>query len=262
MNTYRLAALQNHAAVLDEAALQHREMPMLTPDDPQLSVVEAYEVQDLVIERRIARGERQVGMKMGLTSRAKMEQVGVDEPIYGVLTSGMIVNDGGTVELGGLCHPRCEPEIAFVMARDLTGPVTPSEALAAVRGVCAALEVIDSRYRDFKFTLPDVIADNTSAARFVLGSSLVAPDAFDLGNLGILLEVDGAIVDTASSAAVLDHPARSLAELANMLAHRGRGLRAGDIVLSGGATAAIALAPGMHVRAIVEKLGSAELRAA
>jgi 2-oxo-3-hexenedioate decarboxylase len=172
----------------------------------------------------------------------------------------MIVNDGGTVRLEEHCHPRVEPEIAFILREDLRGPVTPVQALAAVSGACAALEVIDSRYRDFKFTLPDVIADNTSAARFVLGSALMPVHGLNLGNLGIIFEVNGEIVETGSSAAVLDHPARSLAELANMLARRGDYLRAGQIILSGGATAAVPLNAGDHIRVMVEEIGTAELR--
>ncbi|MBC8145671.1 MAG: fumarylacetoacetate hydrolase family protein, partial [bacterium] len=181
---------------------------------------------------------------------------------YGVLTSSMIVNDGGTVRLSEMCHPRVEPEVAFILKKDLHGPVTPVQAMAAVSGVCAALEVIDSRYRDFKFTLPDVVADNTSAARFVLGSNAIAPEGLDIGNLGIIFEINGVIVETGSSAAVFEHPARSLAELANMLARRGEYLRAGQIVLSGGATAAVELNAGDHVRAIIEDIGIAELRVA
>jgi 2-oxo-3-hexenedioate decarboxylase len=199
-------------------------------------------------------------MKMGLTSRAKMEQMGVHEPIYGHLTSSMIVNDGGVIRLSELCHPRVEPEVAFIMKEDLRGPVTPAQALRAVAGACAALEVIDSRFKDFKFTLPDVIADNTSASRFVLGSELVSVDGVNLGNLGMIMEINGAIVEIGSSAAIYEHPARSLAELANMLARRGEHLMAGQIILTGGATAAVAVKEGDRVRLVVEELGTAEFR--
>lgn len=254
--------LQRLAEVVDTAALTATEIAMLTGEGREIAIDDAYGIQSASIARRLERGERAVGMKMGLTSRAKMEQVGVHEPIYGVLTSSMIVNDGGIVRLEEHCHPRVEPEIAFILRTDLRGPVTPVQALAAVEGACAALEVIDSRYRDFKFTLPDVIADNTSAARFVLGSTLVPVEGLNLANLGIIFEINGRIVETGSSAAVLEHPARSLAELANMLARRGEYLRAGQIVLSGGATAAVELESGDHVRAIVEEIGTAELRVA
>ncbi len=248
------------AGIVDDAAMRAREISMLTQVEEDMSIAEAYQIQRRSIQRRIKRGETLVGMKMGLTSRAKMEQVGVDEPIYGHLTSSMIVGDGGEIELDGLCHPRVEPEIAFVLKHDLRGPVTTVQALDAVAGVCAALEVIDSRYRDFKFKLQDVIADNTSASRFVLGSRMVAPFEVNLGNLGIILEVNGRTKELGSSAAVLDHPVRSLAKLVNMLARENEGLDAGTVVLTGGATAAVHLHAGDHVRAVVDEIGTAEVR--
>ena len=254
--------IQHLAEIVDNAALTLNEIGMLTADEPELTIERAYDVQEASIARRITRGERLVGMKMGLTSRAKMEQMGVHEPIYGRLTSSMVLPDGGSVGLAGLIHPRIEPEVAFIMKRDLHGPVTPAQALDAVAGVCAALEIIDSRYRDFKFTLPDVVADNTSAVLFVLGSTLVPADRVNLGNLGMVMTVNGAIVETGSSAAIYEHPARLLAELANMLARRGKGLEAGQVVLAGGATAAIALKAGDHVRVDVDELGSAEITVA
>lgn len=254
--------IQQLAEIVDGAALNLTEIGMLTADEPGLTIDYAYSVQEASIARRLERGERLVGMKMGLTSRAKMEQMGVHEPIYGRLTSSMVVNDGAIIRLAEYLHPRIEPEVAFVMGDDLEGPVTPAQALEAVSGVCAALEIIDSRYRDFKFTLPDVIADNTSAVRFVLGSMLVPAKKVNLGNLGIVMMVNGRVVETGSSAAIYEHPARSLAELANMLARRGERLHAGQVVLSGGATAAIALNPGDHVRVEIDEIGSAEVRVA
>lgn len=254
--------IQQLAGIVDNAAMNLQEIDMLTLEEPGLTIEHAYSVQEASVGLRLERGEGLVGMKMGLTSRAKMEQMGVHEPIYGRLTSSMILNDGAVIRMSECLHPRIEPEVAFVMGKDLAGPVTPVQALEAVSGVCAALEIIDSRYRDFKFTLPDVIADNTSAIRFVLGSMLVQARKVNLGNLGIVMSVNGKIVETGSSAAVLDHPARSLAELANMLARRGERLLAGQIVLSGGATAAIPLKAGDHVRVEIEEIGSAEVRIA
>jgi 2-oxo-3-hexenedioate decarboxylase len=251
--------IQQLAEIVDDAAINLTEIGMLTADEPDLTIERAYDVQEASIARRLGRGERLVGMKMGLTSRAKMEQMGVHEPIYGRLTGSMVLADGGAVRLAELIHPKIEPEVAFIMKRDLRGPVTPAQALDAVAGVCAALEIIDSRYRDFKFTLPDVIADNTSAVLFVLGSTLIPADRVNLGNLGIVMEVNGAIVETGSSAAIYEHPARSLAELANMLARRGQWLEAGQVVLAGGATAAIPLKPGDHVRVEIDEIGSAEI---
>lgn len=252
--------IQQLAAIVDDAVMNRTEIDQIAATNPALTMEVAYQIQAASVARRIERGERLVGMKMGLTSRAKMEQMGVHEPIYGRLTSSMILNNGATIQHGDLIHPRIEPEVAFLLKRDLSGPVTPAEALLAVEGVCAALEIIDSRYRDFKFTLPDVVADNTSAVLFALGDLVKPPDAVNLGNLGIVMEINGVAVEIGSSAAILEHPARSLAELANMLARRGESLKAGQIVLAGGATAAVAINPGDHIRAVVDELGVAEVR--
>jgi 2-oxo-3-hexenedioate decarboxylase len=121
----------------------------------------------------------------------------------------MLLEDGGVVERRAHIHPRVEPEVAFVLGRDLEGPVTPAQALLAVDGVCCALELIDSRYQNFQFTLEDVVADNASSSRFVLGS-VVRPRDFDTGNLGMVMERNGIVAEIGSSAAIYDHPARSL----------------------------------------------------
>lgn len=241
---------------LDEAALNARAIPMLTAERA-FDIATGYAIQRAGAALKKLRGDDVVGMKMGLTSRAKMTQMGVHEPIHGHLHERMTLEDGGTVLRKDHVHPRVEPEVAYLLAKDLEGPVTPAQALAAVECCCCALELIDSRYQDFKFTLPDVVADNASSSRFVLGAMRKGRD-FDCGNLGMVLEKNGAVAEIGSSAAIYDHPARSLAALANQLASTGTPLRAGMVVLTGGATAAIALAPGDHVRVRVDGLGSAE----
>lgn len=258
MSSTRLSSddIDRFAARLDEAMLAARAIPQLT-GEASFSVEEAYAIQRSGVALRKLRGDQLVGMKMGLTSRAKAVQMGVSEPIYGHLTLRMILEDGGTVDRRRHVHPRVEPEVAYLLGKDLEGPVTPTQALHAVDACCCALELIDSRYENFKFTLPDVVADNGSSSRFVLGSLRRSRD-FDCGNLGMVMEKNGVVVETGSSAAIYDHPARSLAALANQLAASGERLRAGMIVMTGGATAAIALAPGDHVRVRVDGLGSAE----
>lgn len=250
------------AVLVDDAAGRGETIDQLTKEVPDLGVEDAYNVQEVSVQRRLERGERLIGMKMGLTSRAKMEQVGVHEPIYGRLTDGMVVNDGTIFSLQGRCHPRVEPEVAFILGKDIQGPATDAEIAGAVEGVCAALEIIDSRYRDFSFTLPDVIADNTSASAFVLGGTVRPVNDVNLGNLGIVMEVNGKAAQIGNSSAIYDHPLRSLVELVRMLSRRGQGLKAGQIVLAGGATAAVPLAPGDHIRCLVDELGSVEFRVA
>lgn len=246
--------LEAFAARVDDAARNARAIAQLTEEAPDLSVEDAYEIQRLSIARRLARGERRVGVKMGLTSRAKMQQVGVDEVIWGRLTDAMRLEEGGSLSRARYVHPRAEPEIAFVMAKPLAGEVTPAEAMAAVEAVAPAIEIIDSRYQDFKFTLPDVVADNSSSSGFILGPLFPADTPVD--NLGIILEADGRAVQIGSSAAILGHPVRALVAAARMVARAGERLEAGDIVLAGGATAAHPLKPGMHVRAAFQNLGA------
>ena len=252
--------LHELAALVDRAASCGETIEQLTKREPEISIADAYAIQEASIARRLERGETLIGMKMGLTSRAKMEQVGVHEPIYGRLTDAMIVNDGGSIQLEGRCHPRVEPEVAFLIGKDIEGPVTDAEATSAVDGVCAALEIIDSRYRDFKFTLPDVIADNTSASGFVLGSRVKKIEDLNLGNLGIVMEVNGEAVQIGNSSAIYEHPLRSLVELLRMLSRQKQGLKAGQIVLAGGATAAVPLHKGDHVRVLVDELEGVEFK--
>jgi 2-oxo-3-hexenedioate decarboxylase len=197
---------------------------------------------------------------MGLTSKAKMKQMGVHNPIYGVITEKMKLASGSSFGFQGRIHPKIEPEIAFLIGKDLHGKVSTEEALAACSGVCAAMEIIDSRYRNFNFTLPDVIADNCSSSAFVLGETIRKPSEIDLGNLGMILEVNGKPAQFGSSSAIYGHPAASLAELCAMLAEQDQSLKAGDIVLAGAATAAIAFEAGQEVRTLVQDLGSVSLK--
>lgn len=232
----------------------------ITDVEPDLSLEDAYLIQDKIIERKLADGERLVGAKLGLTSRAKQESMGVHEPIYAWLTDRMLVPLEAPLPLGELIHPRAEPEIVFVLERDLAGPGVSAQAvLDATAAVCCGIEVIDSRYADFRFTLPDVVADNASSARFMLGPRQVAPD-FDLTLEGCLLEVDHELVATASGAAALGHPAEAVARLANALGARGRGLEAGWVVLSGGLTDAQPITPGGSITATFARLGSINVR--
>ncbi|HZM83356.1 MAG TPA: fumarylacetoacetate hydrolase family protein [Candidatus Limnocylindrales bacterium] len=227
-------------ADLDAALLGAKAIPQLNLGDVQT----AYEVQAELLARRIERGERLAGVKMGLTSKAKMAQVGVDQVIRGWLTDAMRVPDGGSVSLDRFIHPRIEPEVAFLV-RD-----------GAIAAVAPALEIIDSRYADFKFTLPDVIADNCSAAAYVIGPWSAMPSNVD--NVGVLLEVDGAVVQVGSTAAILGDPRRAFDQGATMVGE----LMDGWVFLAGAATAAVPLSPGSFVRAVVEGLGSASVRAA
>ncbi|MEU7699270.1 2-keto-4-pentenoate hydratase [Streptomyces sp. NPDC015492] len=210
---------------------------------------EAYAVQEALVARRLARGERITGFKLGFTSRAKMRQMGVSDLIHGRLTDRMETADGGRLDVSRLIHPRVEPEVAFLLGDTLRPGADPAAAVAAV---APALEVIDSRYDGFRFSLAEVIADNTSAAGYAVGT-WTAPR--DLGNLGVLLELDGRLAETGSTAAILGHPLRALAAAARLAGE----LPPGTVILAGAATAAVPLPPGTHVRATVAGLGTVAL---
>ena len=251
------------ATALDEATRERRPIQRFTAADPDLTPAQAYEAQDHGVGMRLAAGESIIGAKLGLTSRAKQLTMQVDEPLYGWLTSSMALEPGNAVPMERLIHPRIEPEIGFLTSRELSAPATVPTVLAATAGVMAALEVIDSRYESFDFRLPDVIADNASAAGLVLGPVLRPVAALeDLRLLGCVLRHNGSIVDTASGAAVMGHPAAAVAWLVNQLGADGRSLPAGSIVLSGGLTNALPINPGDLVSVEIDGLGIAEAAAA
>lgn len=228
----------------------------LTDDWPQLDVESAYLVQDNALAKRLARNERLVGIKLGLTSRAKQQRMGIDSPLTAWLTDGMALPAGAPVPQHALIHPRVEPEVIFTLGEQLRGPgITAARALAAVDSVYGGLEIIDSRFRDFRFTLPDVIADNASAGRFVLGPVARRPDQLDLSLEACVLQVNGTVVDTATGAAVQGHPAEALALAANALGRRGLALEAGWIVLTGGMTDAVTVGRSTTVTAEFTHLG-------
>jgi 2-oxo-3-hexenedioate decarboxylase len=229
----------------------------LTDEWHDLDLRMAYAIQDETLCRRIERGEHVVGVKLGLTSRAKQERMGISSPLVAWLTDAMTLPAGAPVPGGSLIHPRAEPELVFVMKETLRGPgVTAPRAMSAVGLVFAGIEIIDSRYRDFRFTLPDVVADNASSARYLTGSIGLAPEQLDLALEACLVEVDGVVVDSATGAAVQGHPAEALALAANTLAERGLAIEAGWIVLTGGMTDAVPVDPGTTVRVHFSHLGS------
>lgn len=253
-----IARLAEH---LETCELQARDTPKITDEHPDMDWDDAYAVQDAILARKLARGARVVGLKAGLTSHAKMKQMGVGTPVFGFLVDGFSVPEGGTVQTRELIHPKVEPEIAFVLKHALKGPGCHIGAvLAATDFVLPGIEVIDSRYRDFKFDLKSVVADNTSASRFVVGGRALRPEGVDLRTVGIVLEKNGQPVALGAGAAVLGHPAAAIAMLANHLGRRGQEIPAGSLILSGGVTEAVAVAAGDHVCLRVQGMGSVSLR--
>ncbi len=238
-----MSMIHEAAAVLDRAAFERREVDPFAPG--HFTLAQAYEIQRASIARRIERGERPKGIKLGFTSRAKMVQMGVDSLIWGLLTDGMIEEDGGIVDLARYIHPRVEPEVCFVTRRAIDAPLTALEAADYLEAVAPALEIIDSRYRNFKFSLEGVVADNCSSAGLVVGPWSRKFDG--LANAGVRVQFDGRDVLVGSTAAILGHPLRSVVQASQLLHAAGMSLPAGSLVMAGGATAAEALRPGLHV---------------
>lgn len=232
----------------------------LTDDFPDLDVATAYSIQDAVVKARQAQGSVVVGAKLGLTSAAKQKQMNVSEPLYGWLTNDMQIDSGQVLHCDAFIQPRCEPEVAFLLGRDLEGSgVTAAQVLAATDLVFPSVDVLDSRFAGYSFKLPDVVADNSSCAGFVLGGQGLDPAGFDLRLTGCVFEKNGELLATASGAAVLGHPAASVAWLVRKLSERGQGLQAGHIVLAGAMTEAVAVAPGDVITARFDRLGTVEI---
>ncbi|SFM89217.1 4-oxalocrotonate decarboxylase [Pseudonocardia ammonioxydans] len=240
---------------LSRAVADRTAVDRLSDEFTELDLPTAYRVQRVL---RDAAGPL-AGWKLGVTSRAKQAQVGVSDPIFGFLPAGGALDIGEPLEVARQIQPRCEPEIVFVLGRDLAGEhCTATDVLAATAGVAVGIEVLDSRYRDYRFTMADVVADNTSASRYVVGTP-VPVSGIDLRLVGVVLEHNGEVAATASGAASLGHPAAAVAWLVRALAAEGGGLRAGEIVLSGGLTAAVPVGPGDVVVASIDRLGTLEL---
>jgi 2-oxo-3-hexenedioate decarboxylase len=225
---------------LDTAQTSRRDTPSLA-DSHEFDIDDAYAVQAALLALRVARGERIVGVKLGFTSKAKMAQMGVSDVIVGRLTDAMRIADGDEVDLSRFIHPKAEPEVAYRLGRDvdLDDPLTSIES--CVDAVAPAIEIIDSRYRDFRFTYTDVVADNTSAAGYAIGPWRPLES---VANRAVRLRT--ATADSVgSTAAILGDPVRALHALLDMCRRRRIPLKAGQVVLAGAATAAVRLVPGV-----------------
>jgi 2-keto-4-pentenoate hydratase len=238
---------QQLADELWEADRTAKPIAPLTDRHSDLAIEDAYAIQTINIDRRIAAGQRVIGRKVGLTSRPMQELLGVDEPDFGVLTDEMIVEDGDLIPLSRLVQPRVEAELAFVMAR-------------AIAGALPAVEVVDSRVADWKIKLVDTVADNASSGLLVVGGRMRPVTELDLRLLGVVVSRAGEVIDTGAGAAALGNPARCVAWLANKLGSFGAGLKAGDIVLPGAVHKMVPVQPGDVFRAEFAHLGPVTVR--
>ena len=227
---------------------------------PELDEALAYKVQDRLIELKCKEeNTKRVGRKLGLTSKAKQEMMGVHEPSYGVLLGSMQVFEGEPISISPFIHAKVEPEIAFIFDKEVKGPsVTVADILAATAYIAPALEIIDSRFQGFSFTLPDAVADNSSSSRFIIGERFYKWNQLDLKLMGMVFRKNGEVLATGAGAAVMGHPARALAWMANRLYQVGQNIQPGEIVLSGSLSGAATISPGDHFSASFDGIGSLE----
>ncbi len=255
------ATIAGLAAFLETAELQASPVAKITDAHPEMDWEDAYAIQDAIRQRKIDAGVQIAGLKMGLTSYAKMKQMSVEDPVYGFLTDYGNIPDGGDITCARLIHPKVEAEIAFVLKHELKGPgIEIADVIAATDYVLPAVEVIDSRYENFRFDLKSVVADNTSSAHFVAGTTHVPVTGLDLPGIRVSLEKNGEVVATAVGSAVLGNPAQSVAMLANLLGERGITLPAGTFIMAGALTEAIAVAPGDRIVARYDHLDTVSMQ--
>ena len=246
---------------LYEALSNGKTVSPLTSRGFDITIEDAYHIQQRMLARRIEKGEKVVGKKIGVTSKAVMNMLGVDQPDFGYLLDGMVYNEGESIPMDSLIQPKAEGEIAFLMNKDLMGPgLTAADILAATEGVMACFEIVDSRIQDWKIKIQDTVADNASCGVFVLGDKLVDPKKVDLSMCGMVLEKNGEIVVTGAGAATMASPVNAMVWLANTLGRLGIGLNAGDIVLSGALGAMVPVKAGDSLRVTIGGIGGCSVR--
>jgi 2-keto-4-pentenoate hydratase len=253
--------IEQAAGQLVEAERTRTPVGQLSAAHPGLDAADAYRIQQAVVARRLAAGERIVGWKVGLTSRAMQLQLGVDQPDYGPILSGWHLEDGAAIARADLIAPRVEAEIGFVLGERLAGPgVTVADVLAATEALAPAIEVIDSRIADWKLTLPDTVADLASTARVLLGVARTPPSGLDLRLIGGIVERNGEVVAHGAGAAVLGDPAAAVAWAANTLGALGVVMEPGQVVIPGAIAAAVPAEAGDRFTARFDRLGTVSVR--
>lgn len=249
--------VEQAAQRLQDAADRHEPCEPVRDLIGRDDLAAAYAVQDVVTERRVRGGERVVGRKIGLTSPAVQQQLGVDRPDFGVLFDSMAHEGGATIAAGGLMQPRVEAEIAFVLGADLAeGPLDAAQVRAATDHVVAALEVCGSRIRDWDISFGDTVADNASGAAFVLGSDRRSLDDVVPAKVEMSMSIDGEEVSTGNGAACLGDPVEAVVWLARTARDLGEPLRAGQVILSGALGPMRPVVAGQRVTATLTGLGT------
>ncbi|MEN9904387.1 MAG: 2-oxopent-4-enoate hydratase, partial [Pseudomonadota bacterium] len=253
--------IQTAGDALYEAMVQRTTITPLSTQYPDITIDDAYEIQQRMTARRLAAGERIIGKKIGVTSKAVMNMLGVFQPDFGWLTDGMVYNEGQAIEASSLIQPKAEGEIAFVLKRTLKGPgITAADVMAATEGVMACFEIVDSRIQDWKIKIQDTVADNASCGVFLLGDAKGDPRKLDLQLAGMALQRNGALHSTSVGAAVQGSPINAVVWLANTLGRLGLPFRAGEIILSGSQSPLLPVVGGDELVCTIGGLGTCRAR--
>ena len=253
--------IQQYGDELYDSLMSRVAIDPLTNREADITIEDAYQIQLRMIERRLQQGEKVVGKKIGVTSKVVMDMLGVNQPDFGHLLSGMVFNEGEAVDTSKMIAPRAEAEVAFILGRDLTGPgVTAADVFRATDCVMPCFEIVDSRIKDWKIKIQDTVADNASCGVFTLGGTRKSPCDLDLALAGMVLDKNGEIISTSCGAAVQGSPVNAVAWLANTLGRLGITLKAGDVILSGSQSPLVPVKAGDSLHCSVGGLGSTSVR--
>ncbi|CAL94470.1 2-oxopent-4-enoate hydratase [Azoarcus olearius] len=253
--------IQHYGDALYEAWLARRTIPPLLEQEPDITLDDAYRIQRRYVARRVQAGETIVGKKIGVTSKPVQDFLGVFQPDFGQLTSGMVYQEGDTLPLDTLIQPKAEAELAFVLKEDLQGPgVTAMDVIRATDYVVPCFEIVDSRITDWNIRIQDTVADNASCGVYVLGKTKGDPRKLDITLAGMVLEKNGELFSTGVGAAVQGSPANAVAWLANTLGELGIPFKAGEVILSGSQSALVPVADGDELVCTVGGLGSCRVK--
>lgn len=245
---------------LYDALVNRTTVAPLLEQEPEITIEDAYRIQQQMVSRRLDAGEAIIGKKIGVTSKAVQKLCGVNQPDFGQLTSKMVFHEGDEVSLAGLIQPRAEAEVAFVLKKDLVGPgITAADVIAATDYVVPCFEIVDSRINDWKIAIQDTIADNASCGVFLLGNAKCKLTDIDLNLAGMVLERNGELAETAAGAAVQGGPVNAVAWLANTLGKLGLPFKAGEVILSGSQSNLVPAVAGETLRCTVGGLGNCEI---
>ena len=253
--------IQRYGDELYQALLERKAVEPLTDRESAITIEDAYQIQLRMIQRRVDAGETIVGKKIGVTSKVVMDMLGVNQPDFGQMTSGMVFNEGDAIRAETMIAPKAEAEVAFMLKRDLMGPgVTAADVLRATDCVMPCFEIVDSRIKDWKIKIQDTVADNASCGVLTLGGLKKDPRKLDLALAGMVLEKNGELISTATGAAVQGSPVNAVAWLANTLGRLGIGLKAGEVILSGSQSPLVPVKAGDSLVCHVGGLGSTSVR--